>query len=543
MHRLIYRRSKTHTDQSGQASIIITLILMLVMGSITIGITELTSHNSREALDTQLGIQANYAAESGVNDAIYAIQHGGTVPPINNSTNCQTFMKKNGLSGIIDSNLKVSYTCLTVNESPENLQSSVSDDKSVVLRINPSSPTHTLKISWKANNTGPGYGLANCTQPHSVDQFVPQAVWACPYSMLRMDLFSIQALTNYTSSQTLENDTDSFFLFPVQGGGGSNTIDFGNLQKEPAILPVDCTATTCTETFNINPSLSDGYIRLTSIYGNAGVVSIASASGISFDNAQVEIDSTGIAQNELQRIDVRVPANYSTPTFAPNYAVDAGTSLCKRYILQGPTGTADPPLSDPYNPPDNTLPLCGNALKPAIYLYPTHAESVTVKISYPTGLAASIPSYNPTNGWNVVAQPDGTLTNTSDGKTYPYLYWEGNTDVFNFDMTQGFVVPGKDSAAFLTKELTIMGLHKNEIAAFLQYWVPKLQNNPYSLIHFAGSDYTKMAPLSISPKPDSVLRVFMAEEPISQPVAVTPQHFKTFHRSGFTVVEWGGTVL
>jgi hypothetical protein len=237
-------------------------------------------------------------------------------------------------------------------------------------------------------------------------------------------------------------------------------------------------------------------------------------------------------------------------------------SFCKKFLLNSSSATPSYPLNyapagdlaDSGNfPGDQTGtigqnggangPLCGGALKPAIYLYPTKSELVNVKVSYPTGLKTSIPSYNSEYGWNVEANPNGNLTNLSDGKQYPYLYWEGNTDSFNFDMKQGFVVPGKDTAAFLTHELSVIGLNKNEINGFLQFWVPKMQNNPYSLIHFAGTDYTNMAPLNITPKPDALLRVFMAEEPISQPVKVTPQHFTQFHRTGFTAVEWGGSIL
>jgi len=181
--------------------------------------------------------------------------------------------------------------------------------------------------------------------------------------------------------------------------------------------------------------------------------------------------------------------------------------------------------------------------KPVIYLYPSHAEIVNVKVFPPTGFSTSIPFYNQQNGWNVIAKPDGTLTNLSEGTTYPYLYWEGNPAKFNFDMTKGFVVQGNQTKVFLTKELTQIGLNNSEISSFLEYWVPRMQNNKYTLIHFASSDYTDLVKLSINPKPDSLLRVFMVEEPLNQPVKTIPQSFSTFHRYGFTAVEWGGTEL
>jgi len=186
---------------------------------------------------------------------------------------------------------------------------------------------------------------------------------------------------------------------------------------------------------------------------------------------------------------------------------------------------------------------CSIAEKPVIYLYPTQAEKVNVKLDFPTGFSATTPAYSNQSGWNITAQPNGALTNLSDGASYPYLYWEGNPAPFAFDMHKGFVVAGDQTTAFLNKELTTIGLNQNEKAEFISYWAPKLQANKYTLIHFAGSEYTDVAKLSITPSPNSLLRVFMAEEPLNSPVKVTPQTFPTFHRNGFTAVEWGGTVL
>jgi hypothetical protein len=186
---------------------------------------------------------------------------------------------------------------------------------------------------------------------------------------------------------------------------------------------------------------------------------------------------------------------------------------------------------------------CSIADEPVIYLYPTQAENINVKVSYLTGLSKTEPQYNTQTGWQVLAQPDGTLTNSADTKTYPYLIWEGNPAPLNFDMSSGFVVSGSETSSFLQHQLAVMGLNQNEITTFKAYWLPRMEQNPYNLIHFAGSDYTRLAPLHISPEPNSLLRVFMVFKPLKTPVSVSPQTFPTFNRTGFTAVEWGGTQL
>lgn len=176
--------------------------------------------------------------------------------------------------------------------------------------------------------------------------------------------------------------------------------------------------------------------------------------------------------------------------------------------------------------------------KPVIYLYPEKEMQVSVKLKYNGKLLYTYPSYD--SGWNVTAKPDGTLINSKDKREYSYLFWEGKTDT-KYDMSRGFVVKGKDTAAFLQDKLSEMGLTPKEYNEFIVYWLPKMQDNPYNLITFQGKSYTDSAKLKVEPKPDSVLRVFMAYKKLNKPVEVEEPDIKRYYRRGFTVVEWGGT--
>ena len=174
--------------------------------------------------------------------------------------------------------------------------------------------------------------------------------------------------------------------------------------------------------------------------------------------------------------------------------------------------------------------------KPVIYLYPETETRVTVKLDLPGELTCAYPAYD--GGWTVTAAPDGTLTD-EHGQTYNYLYWEG--EVANgFDFSKGFCVAGSDTAAFLEDALDRLGLTRREANEFLVYWLPRMQDNPYNLIAFQQEAYTESAKLTVSPQPDSVLRVFMAWKPLARPVDVPAQTLPGFERRGFTLVEWGG---
>lgn len=178
--------------------------------------------------------------------------------------------------------------------------------------------------------------------------------------------------------------------------------------------------------------------------------------------------------------------------------------------------------------------------KPVIYLYPEEATEVSVRLEYNGHLTCTYPEYM--GGWNVIAYPDGKIVNQADHKEYSYLFWEGD-DRIEYDMSKGFVVKGEDTADFFREKLEYMGLAPSEYNEFIVYWLPKMQDNPYNLITFQGESYTENAKLMITPEPDSILRVFMAYQPLDRPVLVEEPLLYPFERKGFTVVEWGGTMV
>lgn len=190
-----------------------------------------------------------------------------------------------------------------------------------------------------------------------------------------------------------------------------------------------------------------------------------------------------------------------------------------------------------------TLTQCGGenpanqmSAKPVIYLYPEETTQVEVKLDVDGELLSTWPSYQ--DGWTVTAQPDGTLTD-EDGNEYSYLFWDAYNSV-EWDFSEGFCVAGAETGDFLRQILSDMGLTAKEYNEFIVYWLPLMEENPYNLISFQGELYEESAKLTISPQPDSVLRVFMAWKPLAQPEKIAPQTFRPFTREGFTAVEWGG---
>ena len=177
--------------------------------------------------------------------------------------------------------------------------------------------------------------------------------------------------------------------------------------------------------------------------------------------------------------------------------------------------------------------------KPVIYLYPEQEQEVSVRLDYDGKLTCTYPAYD--DGWNVTAAQDGTITDES-GQEYNYLYWEGDSDQ-EYDFSEGFCVAGENTAEFLEDALVRLGLTRREANEFIVYWLPRMEQNEYNLISFQSEAYTDHARLSIQPEPDTVIRVFMVYKPLDHYQEIPEQSLSAPERSGFTVVEWGGSEL
>ena len=183
--------------------------------------------------------------------------------------------------------------------------------------------------------------------------------------------------------------------------------------------------------------------------------------------------------------------------------------------------------------------------KPVSYLYAEHETTIIVQLRFNGTLTSTYPTL-PSEGWTVTAQPDGTLTD-EEGRSYRYLFWEGVADV-DWKQDSGFLVKAEDAREFLEQSLTQLGLNELEQNDFITYWLPKLEKNGESFVTFAAEQYTDNAILTVTPQPDSVLRVQMLISKVDDSnraafQKLPEQELPRFEREGFVLVEWGGTDL
>ncbi len=181
--------------------------------------------------------------------------------------------------------------------------------------------------------------------------------------------------------------------------------------------------------------------------------------------------------------------------------------------------------------------------KPIIYLYPEQNTQVSVVAGKPEHFIHTYPHY--TDGWKVLAEPNGDLTDLRTGRHLYALYWEGQKTEKKEHPKDGFIVKGKDIIAFLEEKLALLGLNEREADEFIIYWLPKLEENEYNFIHFQTlEEQNANQPLNITPKPNTLIRVMMEYDDLDSPIDITEQKLPPLpKRTGFTVVEWGGTEI
>lgn len=179
--------------------------------------------------------------------------------------------------------------------------------------------------------------------------------------------------------------------------------------------------------------------------------------------------------------------------------------------------------------------------KPVIYLYPEKTQDVKVSVKPQGGVTVSIPEMG--KQWKVTASPDGTLFDKKTKQEYPYLFWESKDKEEAIDMSRGFVTPVAELDSFFKEKLAALGLNEKEIADFNEYWLPSIEaeGKPYVFITFHDQKtIDEDAPLIVSPKPDSVIRVYFDHKVLDEAIDVEPQTLSANERKGFAVVEWGG---
>ncbi|WP_136313505.1 transcriptional initiation protein Tat [Actinomyces procaprae] len=188
--------------------------------------------------------------------------------------------------------------------------------------------------------------------------------------------------------------------------------------------------------------------------------------------------------------------------------------------------------------------------KPVLYIYPETTMDLSVRLDYDGELTHLYPDAPADGGrveWEVTARPDGVLTDSS-GRSYPYLFWEGRSRPA-LSQEAGAVVAAADANRFLEELAAATGLNDLEAADLITYWAPRIAAREQTLVTVATEQYAAMARYTLTDAagreiiPDTFIRLYLVigdapSHPVPEQEPPTPMR-----RTGFTLVEWGGSEL
>ncbi len=348
-------RGKLLSNQQGLVSFLVVTVIMLISTLIVMSYARVVQREQVQTLDRQLNIQALYAAESGVNDAMNALASNASLA--NGAySDCDDFSNAASLNTNLGDG--VSYSCLLVDASPTRLDyDGVNTNSSTVipLRVSTGSNINTIEISWDSDVSSPV--TTGCDNNPNMP--LP-ATWPgnCDIGMIRFELLPFTSM----SRDDMISRTAVGFLKPFTSNvSNTRQLSFfqqGTVGDKGEIVGVRCNGTNPRRcVFRITDvNVSQAYLRVKSVYRNTPLTIRAFDNGapstpLGLHGAQIAFDVTGRASGVVKRIKVNKQVPNGNTGIAPEFALQSKNTLCKQFTFRpGAVSPNDGTICDPTAP-------------------------------------------------------------------------------------------------------------------------------------------------------------------------------------------------
>lgn len=319
-NKMTYNNKKLLRDDKGFVSILVTMIMMIVISLIVLGFALVSSNEQKGSLNRQLSEEAYYAADSGINYATAVIEQNPANPP--QKLTCPadaTYTESNLLSNAA---YGVSYPCLTVNPAPFQIHNTIPVGQPKVIPIDASvGVINSIDFKWYESVSSKIYD--GCPDAGHAGSFPTTAPTApdCDASVLQVDIIPIGG--------NLENASSVIYLDPIKGN--AQVANSGGFVAAPSttLYPVVCFPNGSACDFTLTGlNATEYYLRVLPIYGSETDLTL-SANGVTvaLKNAQVDIHSTGKAQDVLQSLEATLDISGTNTGTAP-FAIQSNESIC-----------------------------------------------------------------------------------------------------------------------------------------------------------------------------------------------------------------------
>jgi hypothetical protein len=339
-------------QDSGMVSIMIAMMLTIIISLIILGFARVSTRSKIASIDSQLLLQAEYAAEVGISDAIEFLNSPVTPEAKKTKNDCDvaTDFGNGSIAGRDD----VRYTCLKINPNPNDI---VFDDfdsisqKSTLVRSLDQGAIKDMVIGWEDSTGKQNY--IGCSESLAFDT---RANWnsAGKPGILRLDIYPVPEIGEIVRDDIIKSSA-SMYVMPTSctSTDPATTIDYqtiwnqkdGLLEYKPGtIVKSSCSIVNvqrkCLFRLNNLPENSQFYVQIRSIYSDASItISPKSVTNgdLKTKDSQVVIESTGVSNNSVKSLRVRYsPSQTSRFNDQSLGALQIGSEICKNFYFVGP---------------------------------------------------------------------------------------------------------------------------------------------------------------------------------------------------------------
>lgn len=336
-------------DQSGVAAIFVVFTLMTVLALISIGFSQLMNREARQALDRQLSLEAFYAAESGVNDAVNYLSNASGATSWSDCNIPGSAKPYFVNTGNISGDSLSQYTCVSVDSAPKEIDYNLKQGETISVKMD--LPTlEALHFGWENQSYQNGFKVIQTSSGPLPLGSLPREdeVATDSTGILRVSIYPVTsgAASAPDTNQALENLSRTYFLYPNGGGAGTEgTVGYasngiyvsGHCSPNYPTLPYrQATQRYCNSAVNgLTGKGTTYYVKLTALYAPLGVSiegSDSTGKALNIPNAEGVIDVTGSGNDIIKRVRALRPiGNYYD---YPNEGLRSMQAACKLFRVE-----------------------------------------------------------------------------------------------------------------------------------------------------------------------------------------------------------------
>ncbi|MEI8338955.1 MAG: pilus assembly PilX N-terminal domain-containing protein [bacterium] len=326
-------------NKNGFASIVVSLILVLVFSLITLGFAQIARREQQNSLNQQLSTQANFAAESAVNRVVKQLNTNS----FSDIGNCDDTTYSNLGSSAGTNGVKV--TCVLLNTTSVKDYQSAFNPNGNYFVIDVGNDNNAASFSFKWQNPKSNSVLSNTSKnPVNDSNYTAPSIVQISITPLKVNEYSRSCLINKTYNMFIYPSSST----PQTSYNSLSTASCGSSNNVATKYTASCSTSTgtCEYKFNNNNNGTSKYLfSMIAPYARADTTFTLTANKTAYSSGsmpeayslyytQAEIDVTAKAQDIVKRIKVRVPLkNSSIPidinNESPAYVLQS-TSICKR---------------------------------------------------------------------------------------------------------------------------------------------------------------------------------------------------------------------